>query len=57
MWRAHLDVPKPDVILDSSMWHLRKVDQPILPFLHRRTCEEICSVLHDPNGPGYAENP
>jgi len=23
MWRGHLDVPKPDLILDSSMWHLR----------------------------------
>jgi hypothetical protein len=22
MWRAHLDTPKPDPILDSSMWHL-----------------------------------
>jgi hypothetical protein len=21
MWRAHLDVPKPDLILDSSMWY------------------------------------
>ena len=60
MWRTHLDVPKPDVILDSSYVALavRRISRsPHYPFLHRRACEEICSVLHDQNGPGYAENP
>jgi len=22
MWRPHLDVPKPDLVLDSSIWYL-----------------------------------
>jgi diguanylate cyclase (GGDEF)-like protein/PAS domain S-box-containing protein len=30
MWRPHLDVPKPNLILDSGMWGC-KADQPILP--------------------------
>jgi hypothetical protein len=60
MWRAHLDVPKPDLILDSSRWHLlqnRSADPPPGPFLHRRACEEICSVLHAQNGPGLGGEP
>jgi hypothetical protein len=57
-WRAHLDGPKPDSILDSSVWRFCKTDRLISsPFCAEATAKEICLVLHDRNVPGYAENP
>ena len=59
MWRAHLDQPKPDLILDSSIWHLLSVrmsrSSPI--FAQSVLARRVCSVLHDQNGPAYAQYP